>query len=57
MGWSVLRRSVWPLIAGVADAIAISATATRGCALGKDHRVLCWEGTAPATAISFIFPL
>jgi hypothetical protein len=42
-----------PLIAGVADAIAISATATRGCALAKDHRVLCWEGTAPATAIVF----
>ena len=42
-----------PLIAGVADATAISATATRGCALTKDHRVLCWEGTAPATAVSF----
>jgi len=42
-----------PLITGVTDAIAISATATRGCALAKDHRVLCWEGTAAATVVGF----
>jgi Regulator of chromosome condensation (RCC1) repeat len=42
-----------PVIAGVANAIAISATATRGCALAKDHAVLCWEGTSPARVIEF----
>lgn len=42
-----------PVIGGVANAIAISATATRGCALTKDHAVVCWEGTAAATPIAF----
>ncbi|HET9988088.1 MAG TPA: RCC1 domain-containing protein [Kofleriaceae bacterium] len=42
-----------PLIAGVANAITVSATATRGCALTKQHQVLCWEGTAPATVVAF----
>jgi len=42
-----------PLIAGVKDAIAISATATGGCALTKQHAVLCWDGTGAATPISF----
>ncbi|MEO8840510.1 MAG: hypothetical protein ABI591_01180 [Kofleriaceae bacterium] len=45
--------SAAPVIAGVTNAIAISATATRGCALTKDHAVLCWEGTAAATPIAF----
>jgi hypothetical protein len=42
-----------PMIGGVANAIAIAATATRGCALTKDHAVVCWEGTAAATPIAF----
>jgi hypothetical protein len=42
-----------PLITGVVNAIAVSASATHGCALTKDHQVLCWEGTGPATAIGF----
>jgi hypothetical protein len=42
-----------PLIAGVANAIAISATATGGCALTQPHAVLCWDGTGAATPISF----
>ena len=47
------RMPAAPLITGVANAIAVSATATHGCALAKEHQVLCWEGTGPATAISF----
>jgi hypothetical protein len=42
-----------PLITGVANAIAVAASATHGCALTKEHQVLCWEGTGPATAIEF----
>ncbi len=40
-----------PLIAGVTGAVQLSASAARGCALTKDHSVLCWEGTAGATPI------
>ena len=48
-----LGVSAAPLITGVANAIAVAATATRGCALTKQHQVLCWEGTSPATAVAF----
>ncbi len=45
-----------PVIEGVADAIAISATASRGCALTRAHAVLCWEGTAAATPVALSVP-
>jgi len=41
-----------PLIAGVAGATVLAATAARGCALVKGHDVTCWEGTTPASPIA-----
>jgi len=42
-----------PVVGNVTNAITIAATAARGCALTKDHAVLCWEGTSAATPITF----
>ena len=53
-----------PLIEGVANAISISATGSatgsatpsRGCALTKEHAVVCWEGVGAATPVRFSSP-
>jgi hypothetical protein len=48
-----LGMAAAPLITGVANAVDVSATATRGCALTKQHEVWCWEGTAAASKVAF----
>ena len=42
-----------PVITGVTNAVALSASANGGCALTKDHAVVCWEGTSPARPVAF----
>ncbi|GEM_PF-3254726 len=45
-----------PLIDGVTNAIAISVTSSRGCALTKEHAVLCWDGVDAAKPVRFSAP-
>ena len=42
-----------PVIAGIANATAISAAKSHGCAVTKDHAVWCWDGTGAAKQIAF----
>ena len=50
--WTADKRAA-VAIAGVANTTLLDAAATRGCAIDREQRTLCWDGIGPAKLVAF----